>query len=144
MNAELNVELSASVGDTVGLQSSDGSQTATYTDNSEKTGLDVNVLNQLETQPTGLSKSIKNTVMTITETAQKVPTTALLDRNTMSIRVMGANTVYFGGSDITPSTGYPKFQYEEIIADVKDNPDVFIWAVCDSGKTCEVRILEIA
>lgn len=140
---EISVDFSATDGDTVAISDPQGNIVTTTVDG-PKTGMDVNVLNQLETTPTGLSKSIKTSAVVITDVAQKVPATALLDRNTMSVRIVGSSTVYFGGDDVTVNNGYPKFQYEDFIADVRDNPDVFIWAVCEPGQTCEVRVIEIA
>lgn len=143
ISGEIDCEIDATDGDNIALANEDGTKVTTTTSGA-KEGLDVNVLNQLETQPTGLSMSIKNTVMTATATAQKVPATALSDRNTMSVRVMGASTVYFGGLGVTALTGYPKFQYEEIIVDIKDNPSVDLYVICELGNTCELRIIEIA
>jgi hypothetical protein len=63
----------------------------------------------------------------------------------MSIRVWGDQTVYFG-EDVTVSSsnGYPKTTLEELALDIKENPAMEIWAVCETGKTSELRILELA
>lgn len=141
---DINCEIDAVDGDNIAIANADGSLKATLSIVDGKNAIDVNVANQIQSEPTGLSKAIRTTVLIIDQTPQRVPTASLLDRNTMSIRVMGTNTVYFGGSTVNVSVGYPKFQFEEIIADIKDNPSVDIWAVCETGKTCEIRILEIA
>lgn len=122
----------------------DGSKLNTLTTVSGKNGVDVNVLNTLTSSPSGLSTGLKTSRVIITDVAQKVPATALANRNAISIRVLGINTVYFGNSTLTTSNGYPKFQYEEITADIKDNASVDIYAVCEAGRTCEIAILEIA
>jgi hypothetical protein len=57
--------------------------------------------------------------------------------------VIDNKTVYFGGSDVTISNGYPKHQNEEVSMDVTDNNDVAVWVIVASG-TCELRILEVA
>lgn len=122
----------------------------TSTDIGAKVALDVNVANTISATavPGGLSTNLKTTRVIVSDVPQKVPGSALANRNTLSIRVLGAPTVYFGSSTVTNSTGlnpgYPKFQYEEIFADVKDNSAVEFWAVCDTGLTCEIVIMEIA
>jgi len=122
----------------------DGTNLTTISNVNSKYGLDVNVLNSLNANFSGLSTDLKSSRVTVTDIPTKVPATALTNRNSISIRILGTNIVYFGDSSVTTSNGYPKFQYEEIIADVKDNSSVEIWAVCDSGKSCEVAILELA
>lgn len=110
-------------------------------------GLDVNVIGGVvsgDFSVSGLSIGIKTTVFTVTDTPSIVPATAFADRNTMSVRVWGANTVYFGGSTVTAANGYPKKYLEEISMDIKDDVAVNLYAVCASGQTSEVRIIEIA
>jgi hypothetical protein len=111
-----------------------------------KIGLDVNVDNVIggSFAAAGLSTALKTQKMIVTDSPQKVPATPLAGRNAISIRVWGTNVVYFGDSTLTADQGYPKFQYEEVATDVKDNASVEIWAVCDTGKTCEIRIWEEA
>lgn len=92
----------------------------------------------------GLSIGIKTTTQTITDVAVPVPLTSFVNRNTMSVRVWGAATVYFGDSTVVYTSGYPKRQFEEISMDIKDNVAVELWAVCAPGQSCEVRIMEIA
>ena len=92
----------------------------------------------------GLSTALKTTAITVTDVAQKVPATALVGRNSMSLRVIGTNDVYFGASNVTSSNGYLKKQYEEIALDITDNNAVAVWAVCATGLTSQIRILEVA
>lgn len=143
---DLDVEIDAADGDNISLANPDGSKRVGVTTDPDnnKNGLDVNVINQLRSEPTGLNTAIKTSAIFVTDVPVKVPSVALVDRNTMSIRVMGADTVYFGGYLVTVNNGYPKFQFEEIIADIKDSTAVDIWAVCETGKTSELRIMEIA
>lgn len=92
----------------------------------------------------GLQNGIKTTALTVTDVPTKIPSTAFFDRNTMSVRVWGANTVYFGEMGVTSTSGYPKKYLEEISMDIKDNVAVDLYAVCATGQSSEVRIIEIA
>lgn len=94
--------------------------------------------------PVGLKTGLATSQLTVTDVAQKVPTSDLTNRNVLSIRILGSNTVYFGNSTVTTPTGYPKYQYEEIVMDVQDKPAVDIWAICPAGQTCVIAIMEIA
>jgi Ca2+-binding RTX toxin-like protein len=125
----------------------DGNSLATMTPVAAKVGLDVNVIGGVvsgEFSSSGLKNGLRTTKIVITDVPTKVPASALADRNGISIRVWGSNTVYFGGSDVTSDTGYPKRQFEEIVADIKDDAAVELYAVCDEGATSEVRVLELA
>ena len=113
------------------------------TDVGGENGLNVNVLGG-EFSASGLKTGLKTTRMTITDVRQAVPNSPLVNRNGISIRVLGTNTIYFGNNTVTSANGYPKFQYEEIILDAKDTAAVAIYAVCDAGKTCDIAVLEIA
>lgn len=95
-------------------------------------------------QATGLSNGLRTQKMTVGDTAMKIPSSPLTNRNGISVRVIGEEDVYFGPAGVTVDNGYPKKQFEEMILDVKDNSAVELYAVCAPGKTCEVRVLEIA
>jgi hypothetical protein len=121
-------------------------QTGTVIGN--KVAADVNLLGGTVTgtfEPTGLSTNVKTSVMIVTDVPALVTPFPLADRNAMSIRVWGGQTVYFG-EDITVSStnGYPKTTLEELALDIKENPAMEIWAVCEAGKTSELRVLELA
>lgn len=125
----------------------DGSNLFTGTDVNAKHGLDVNVIGGVvsgEFTSSGLGKGLRSQRIIVTDQPTKVPLIPLADRNGMSIRIWGSNFVYFGNSDVTVNEGYPKRQYEEIVLDVKDNAAVELYAVCDPGLTCELRIMELA
>ena len=94
--------------------------------------------------PGGLNTGLKVTVVTVNDVAQKVPATALALRNALTLRVWGANNIYFGPSTVTSTNGYPKKQFEELSLDVTDDADVAVWAICSSGQTSELRIMEVA
>lgn len=95
-------------------------------------------------QAKGLSTGIKTQTVLVGDTPTKVPPSALMHRNGISVRVMGTEEIYFGTSNVTVANGYPKKQFEEIILDVQDNSEVELYAICNAGKTCEVRVMEIA
>lgn len=124
----------------------DGVRLAAVTDVDGENGLNVNVLNQIdgEFSPAGLRTALRSRAISITDVPTKIPLIPLVDRNTMSVRVWGAQVVFFGASDVTAAQGYPKFQYEEISMDVQDDASVELYAVCASGQSSEVRVLEIA
>ena len=87
---------------------------------------------------TGLRNSITAKRMTVTDVPQIITST---ERNGVSIRVLGSETVYFGDGGLTTANGYPKFQFEEIAIDAKETIDISV--ICESGKTCEIAILEL-
>jgi len=125
----------------------DGSAFFTSTVKAGKRGLDVAIIDGAlsgDFTQSGLSKELKASVFTVTDTPQIIPATAIADRNTVSIRVWGSATVYFGSTTMTSSNGYPKKQFEEMVLAVTNNPLVAIYAVCATGQTSEVRVLELA
>lgn len=125
----------------------DGVDLITATTVGPKVGLDVNIAGGVvsgDFTASGLSTGLKTQAVIIADTATKIPATALADRNGMSVRVWGNNTVYFGSSTVTVANGYPKRQNEEIVIDIKDNAAVELYGICDTGLSCEVRVIEIA
>ena len=125
------------------IQLGDGINLVSTTVVGEKVGLDTTIVGGIIT-PTGLRTGLFTQTVTITDVASKVPATALTNRNNITIRVWGEKIVYFGDSSVTSSTGYPKFQYEEISMDLKDDAAVEVWAVCAAGESCVLKIMEIA
>lgn len=125
----------------------DGTNLNTMTTVGSKKGIDANIIGGSVTgtlNPTGLSNGLKTQRMIITDVPQQVPTTPLTGRNTMSVRILGTNIVYLGNSTVTSAAGYPKYNKEEIVMDIQANPSVNLWAVCDTGLTCEIAIMEIS
>lgn len=94
----------------------------------------------------GLSTGLSTTAIIVTDTPTLIPATAnvLADRNGISIRNMTLEPIYLGSSGVTISNGYPKFQYEEFVADIRDSAAVYIYAICASGATSQVRIMQLA
>lgn len=123
----------------------DGTNLLTSTTVGPDVGLDVNIIGGSVTgtfTATGFSDGIRSRSVTVTDSPTKVPASPLSGRDTIAVRVWGAEKVFFGGSDVTVANGYPKFQYEEIISDSTNALD--LWAVCETGQTSEVRIIELA
>lgn len=95
--------------------------------------------------PKGLSGGLKVSVLTITDVPAAITPAALTNRNSISVRIWGANTVYFGtNSSVTSASGYPKLTKEEMAIDMQDGGTMNLWAVCAAGQTSEIRILEIS
>lgn len=147
----IQVDITAASGDNIALANSDGSKLVDIETVGGKNGLDVNVLNQIESSPVGLSTNIRTTWVTVTDTRAALPPTPLANRNAISVRVIGTPTVFFGDSTVTgnnglsPSTdGYPKFQYEEMFADIRDNASVELYGICSASQSCVVAIIELA
>lgn len=125
----------------------DGVDLVTATTVGSDVGLDVNVIGGVVSgtfTPTGLSTDIKTQAINVTSTATKIPTTSLVGRNAISVRVWGTNTVYFGDNTVTVANGYPKMQNEEIILEIRDGAAVDLYGICDTGLSCEVRVMELA
>lgn len=94
--------------------------------------------------PSGLSNAIKTQSVTVTDVAAPIPGTVLVGRNSVGFRNMGPSIVYFGDSSVTVGGGWPKFVDEEFHVDITDDTNVQVYAVCDTGQTSEVRIIEVA
>lgn len=94
----------------------------------------------------GLSTGLSTTAIIVTDVPTLIPATAnvLLNRNGISVRNMTLEPIYLGSSAVNISSGYPKFQYEEFVADIRDSTAVYIYAICASGASSEVRIMQLA
>lgn len=139
-----SVEIS-DIDDSIKIGDGSGITFASITTIGPKRGLDVNVIGGTLTgtfTPSGLRTACRAIALTITSVAVKVPLSSLTDRNGVSVRVWGANIVYFGDSTVSSTQGYPKLFREEVMIDITD--DVDLWAVCAAGETSELRIFEVA
>lgn len=114
----------------------------------DKVAADVNLIGGVVSgtfEPSGLRTALRSSVHIVTDVPTLITPSPLADRNAVSIRVWGAETVYFGHTPfITSSTAYPKTTLEELALDIKDTVAVEVYAVCEAGKTSELRILEIS
>lgn len=125
----------------------DGSDLYTGTTVTGKHGLDVNIIAGSVTgefSESGLKNAIKVQSFIVTDTVTAIPLVPLTNRNSMSIRILGSGTLYFGDSSVTVASGYPKGTGEEISLDIKDNTSVQLYVVAESGQSVEVRILEVS
>lgn len=79
-------------------------------------------------------------VLTITTTAGRIDSAAQTEKTQgLAIRVIGAETVYLGGSAVTSADGFPVETGESFAADI--GKDQELWAVTASG-TSEIRVFE--
>lgn len=129
------IEISAADGDNIAIN--DGTNALSVNPDGS-----INVIASINSN--SLSGSLRTEQITITDIAQKVPAIVLVNRQAFSVRILGSNIVYFGDSAVTSSTGYPKFQYEELALDIDGSPTVDLWAVCATGQSSIVAVMEIA
>lgn len=89
-----------------------------------------------------MTLSIKSTAIAVDSIADKLPTTALVGRESIAIYNNSASTVtvYVGGSDVTTSNGFPlTSSCPAITIDVDDT--VVVYGIVASG-TADTRVLE--
>lgn len=120
----------------------DGTDLFTGTTLDGKHAQDVNVLNQIDFTASGLKTGLQSYSVTITDSPTVIPQIA--GQNSVSIRIWGAANVYFGDNSVTPSQGYPFRQFEAFQLDVQDDSAVLVYAICDTGSTCDVRVFALA
>lgn len=120
------------------ITTDDGTPVGTSENEAGQVGLNVSVINQ------SLDLGIKTFRLTVTDTAAPIIATIqkLANAKVIGIRIMGEETVYIGDSSVTSSTGYPKYSYEEMVVDIKNNVDIY--AICETGKTCNIAIIQLA
>lgn len=92
----------------------------------------------------GLSTALKSSAQTATDVRSQVTPTPLTGRNTLIVRNNGTVNVYFGDATVTAANGYPKGPGEELVIDLQDNVAVQLWAICETGRSANLRILEVA
>lgn len=122
-------------------------QLFTGTASGSKFGMDVNILGGTitgELNPVGLKNLFSSSGMIVGPTPVMLPSVS--GQNSMSVRVWGANPVYFGNSSVAASItatypGYPKIQYEEVVIDLQKSASAPVYAVCDAGASSELRFL---
>jgi len=132
--------------------SSEAKQVTTTDHAGDKTALDVDVLNTIAGTftPSGLTLEVKITTMDIDDTAgQKLPATALISRNSMSIDNKDiAEILYVGPSNVTAdnavgvTSGWEVASQSSLNLDIAD--DIDLYARAPAGKTIRVKIMELA
>lgn len=114
-----------------------------------KVAADVNVLNNIDVQFSGLNIAMKITTMNVTDTRGKVPATPLAQRNAMAISNMSvSDTIYVGPSNVVAgrgigtTAGWEVGPSETFNVDITEN--IELYAVAEAGATVLVKILELA
>ncbi len=80
--------------------------------------------------------------ITVTDVATRIPTTNMNNRKAISVtNYSGTNWIFIGGIGVTTATGYPIQPYQGIPFDLGSG--AYLYAICETGKTADVRFLEI-
>ena len=80
--------------------------------------------------------------VTVTDTATPLPTTNMDNRKAISIRNWSdGDVIYIGSSSVTTATGFPIFPKETLPFDLSSG--AVIYAICETGKTADVRTIEV-
>jgi len=74
--------------------------------------------------------------------AKPLPATALTARRVVDVQNRGANSIFVGGSAVTIATGIEISKGGNKEFEV--GPSQVLYAICDTGKTADVRVLERA
>jgi len=80
--------------------------------------------------------------ITTTQTAQEI--TIGTGKRTIELHNTGSNTVFYGGSGVTSSTGGQIFANDPPIIFSNVKSDFSIYLICATGLTSTVRIIEYA
>lgn len=94
------------------------------------------------TDPDLANTAIENAAKNVTATASNIVTSALANRKDMFVANMGANIVYFGKTGVTAANGFPLFKNEKIQARI--GVSVMPQVICDTGKTADIRVMELS
>ena len=99
-----------------------------------------------EFTPQGLNTALKITKQTLSDVAAAIPTTPLTDRNSMIIlNLSSVDSIYVGNSDVTATGSTEGWEIEPgsfFSLDIKDS--IVIYAIAATGKTPEIKIMELA
>jgi len=131
----------------------DGTNLVTTTTVSGDVGLDVNVIGGAVTGEfvqTGLHTAGKITTMLVGDTATVIPTTALSDRNSLSLTNMSpTDTLYVGftssveaNDNVGILAGWNVGPNEGFNLDIRDN--IILYGICETGKTVKIKVMELA
>ena len=79
------------------------------------------------------------TAVTVTEEAQQITITA--SKNTIEFINTGTNTIYYGGSGVNSTNGFPIYRrVSKSWSSVKSSFSIYV--VCAAGETSTLRIVE--
>lgn len=96
----------------------------------------------------GLNIDWLPTTMTVGDTATPIPATPLTERNSIIIYNQGAEKLYIGKSNVTAdsvvgtTSGWQIPANSYFALDVRDT--IVIYGICETGKTTQLQILEVA
>jgi hypothetical protein len=106
-------------------------------------GIDANVVFS------GLQIGFKITTMTIGDTEVAIPATALTDRNSFSlVNLSETDTLYLGNTGVTAdrvtgiTSGWEVGPNESFNIDITE--DIIMYGICESGKTVQIKLFEVA
>jgi len=88
-----------------------------------------------------LGTSVLSSSVSIGTSATLIPTSALSNRKSITIKNNGSNTIFIGGSGVTTGNGYPLNVNESLDIDLDDNANIY--GIVASG-TEDLRILEFS
>ena len=81
-------------------------------------------------------------VITVTDVATLLPTANMANRKAITLFNMSTlDIVYLGGSGVTTANGYPLTQNQGLPFDLSSGAQIY--GICETGKTANVRYLEI-
>jgi len=83
-----------------------------------------------------------NTATSVTDSATILVATPLANRVSLMVQNLSNSAIYVGGSGVTTSTGVRVAAGAELSLDLGDNVDFY--AIANTGKTCDIRVLEFA
>lgn len=86
--------------------------------------------------------AIENTATAVTATVGPIVASALANRKDVFVANMGAHIVYFGKAAVTAANGFPLFKNEKLQARI--GPSVAPGVICDTGKTADIRVMELS
>ncbi len=84
---------------------------------------------------------LKTTKVSVSATATALPTAPMENRKAIVIRnYSNTNTIFIGSLAVT-TDGYPVLPYESLPLTMSDGATIY--AICEAGKTADVRVLEV-
>lgn len=84
----------------------------------------------------------KSSAVAMGDVAAAIPATALAARKRMQIQNVGGEPVYLGGSDVTAANGL--VLAKGATESLEIGPDNILYGICASGKSSNLRVLELA
>lgn len=125
-----------------------GYVTTTKQASSNKVALDTNLTGgSASFTPSGLTIDMEVTNTTVTDTAAKLPATALTDRNSIAIRNLSSTlNIYIADDAGVTAAGATRGWIVEpdSIFSVDITDSIELYAICDAGQMVNVQVVEFA